>query len=145
LSRSIRDRAGERNRLSFRFQAHSEAAMLAEWFQGNAAAGASSANPAAAAGDMSFQARRKKRFGGAEGRLVVTSERLIFESTDKISESRQWQFKDIKELKQGNPYELEIVPFRGDKYNLELLGTPMDTQQFRQLTEGVTSARIAQR
>lgn len=74
---------------------------------------------------------------------MITNDQVIFDSTDNISDSRRWAFRDIKELKLKNPYELEIEPFDGGKYSLELVGQGMSSDQYRTLVDRVTRARTS--
>ena len=92
---------------------------------------------------MSYEARHKHRFGGGcRGRLIVTNDRFAYESIDKIEDSRQWDLADIKELKLRNPYSMEIKPFAGAEYEMELQRS-MDTGEFNVLVDRVTKARVA--
>ena len=147
LRRSVRDRSGETNRVVLRLATPSEAASVARWWGGGVET-ASSQSPAAATPsgeEMVFSARRKKWLrGNTAGKLMITKDQVIFESTDNISDSRRWAFRDIKELKLKNPYELEIEPFDGNKYNLELVGQGMSSDQYRVLVDRVTRARTSQ-
>jgi len=141
LSKGVRDRAGSSNRVILRFSAASEATAVQRW-HGNSPAAAPAGE--AGAGVMTFSAQRKKRLrGNTDGKLIIDNERLMFESTDNASESRRWDLKEIKELKHDNPYELEIRPFRGDKYELILSGSGMDNAQFREIVDRVTKSRTA--
>jgi hypothetical protein len=146
LKRPVRDRVGESTRLSFRLPVASETAVLENWFQQGMAAAqtapkADSDQPAPMDVKFSVAARRDRRFGGTNGTLIITEHRLIFESLDKAEDTRRWEFKEIKELKRKNPYELEVVPFVGEKYSLKLSGQGMDSNQYNELTQAVVRAR----
>lgn len=139
LNKGVKDRAGSTNRVILRFSAASEATAVQRW-HGNAPAAAPAAE--AGAGVMTFSAQRKKRLrSNTDGKLIIDNERLMFESTDNASDSRRWDLKEIKELKHDNPYELEIRPFRGDKYELIISGSGMDNAQFREIVDRVTRSR----
>ncbi len=150
LKKAVKDRVGESNRLSLRLSVPSESTVVEQWLEQGLTATApatgsqaSPGAPAAASDRWSFPARRSKRIGGTDGTLVVTQERVIFESLDKAEETRRWELKEIKELKRKNPYEVEIIPFQGDKYSLKLSGSGMETEQFRQLVDRISQARSA--
>ncbi|MEP7364265.1 MAG: hypothetical protein ABI972_13505 [Acidobacteriota bacterium] len=145
LKQAVKDRVGDSTRLSLRIAAPNESAIVEQWFQSGLAAGKTSADSTktATADRWSYPARRDKLLGGTDGTLVVTPERIIFESLDKAEESRRWDLKEIKELKRKNPYQVEIIPFQGDKYDLKLSGSGMESEQFRQMVDWITRARTA--
>jgi hypothetical protein len=148
LRQSVRDRAGSTNRLMMRLTTQAEASSVARWWggatTGTAAAAGGGAAEATSGDEMVFSASRKKRFrGNTAGKLIIKDDRVIFDSVDNISDSRQWALRDIKEMKLKNPYELEIDPFDGNKYTLELIGQGMSTDQYRELVNRVTQARTA--
>lgn len=149
LKKAVRDRVGESMRLSLRLPVASESAVLEQWLEKGIAAAVAAPKPGEAqAADTTnyrfkFPARRDKMLGGTDGTLIVTQSRLIFESLDKAEDSRRWEFKDIKELKRKNPFEVEVVPFQGEKYNLKLSGKGMETNEFNEIVESVTKARTA--
>lgn len=68
--------------------------------------------------------------------------RIHFESAEGLKYSRQWELKDVKTVKQTGPYVLEIEPFSGEKYKLELLGEGMAPAEFKALSDRVGSARV---
>jgi hypothetical protein len=158
----VDDRSGPRTRFSFRFVDENESAAVTRWFRspGNVAPVAAAvappaaapvtapvapagtpAAPAASGQQDTYQVRHEHLLGGCHGRLAISEDRVIYESTDNISHSRNWQLKDIKELKQNNPYKLTVEPFRGDKYTLNLEGQGMDPKVFKALVDRVTAAR----
>jgi hypothetical protein len=148
LRKAVRDRVGESTRLSFRLPVASESAVLEQWLEKGMAAATAAPKAGEAPADSTtyrfkFPARRDKMIGGTNGTLMVTESRLIFESLDKAEDSRRWEFKDIKELKRKNPFEVEIVPFQGEKYSLKLSGKGMETNEFNEIIESVTKARTA--
>ena len=88
-----------------------------------------------------YSARRDKFIGGNNGRLVVKSDRLGFEA-DSPGASREWLFADIREFKQKGPYRLEIQPFSGDNYSLELQGGGgMAPEDFQRIADRIARAR----
>jgi hypothetical protein len=145
LGKSVRDRAGDTTRLIFKLSTQAEAQALARWHSGAPPEpGSGSAESDSPAKVMTFSAQRKKRLrSNTDGKLIVDHERLIFESVDNASDSRRWDLKEIKELRHRNAYELEIRPFRGEKYVLTLSGAGMDNSQFREIADRVTRARTA--
>jgi hypothetical protein len=90
----------------------------------------------------SYQVQHNHRpFGSCSGRLIVTTNKVAYESIDNISHSRQWELQDIKELERGNPYQLEIKPFAGNDYRFQFVGDSMDNREYKDLVERVTQAR----
>ncbi|MEO8341021.1 MAG: hypothetical protein ABI604_15130 [Nitrospirota bacterium] len=138
----IRDREGERVRVEFRVSPEDRDA-LKTWFS-------QPASPSATADRLTseqrakfptYSARRDKFIGGDNGRLVVKSDRLNFEAGSSDA-SREWLFSDIREFKQEGPYRLEIQPFSGDKYSLELLGGGgMAREDFKHIADAIARAR----
>jgi hypothetical protein len=146
LREPVRDRTGERLRLSFRLLDERSSAAASAWHARGASGAVSTGPGGGAAGPASearsYQARHKKRFGGSRGRLIVTNTGLAYESIDDASSSRRWEFRDIRELKLKNPYELEVVPSGGgDRYTLELEGQGMDKGDYDRLVDSITRAR----
>ena len=93
---------------------------------------------------MSYPAEFTQFIGrNSRGRLMVTADMVAYESIDNVQSSRRWQFKDIKEIKLKNPYEIEIEPFVGDRYTLKLEGKGMDSGDFKTIVDRITAARIA--
>jgi hypothetical protein len=148
---NFRDRSGERNRLSFRITTSDGIATLDRWYKmtppaSKGVAGAPAAAEAKSAESLTFDATHKRFMrGDNRGKLIITDTKLIYESVGDAERSRQWEYKDIKELKRGNPYNLKVVPFVGDDYDFQLNGQPMDNSQFKSLVDRVTSARTGTR
>jgi allophanate hydrolase subunit 2 len=138
----IRDREGERMRLEFRVSPE-DSDTLRTWFS-QAAPGSATAERAKSVQSENFptySARRDKFIGGDNGRLVVRSDSLSFEA-DSPGASREWLFADIRELKQKGPYRLEIQPFSGDNYALELQGGGgMARDDFQRIADSIARAR----
>jgi hypothetical protein len=138
----VKDREGERTRLAFRLADASAAKSFAQWHAAESPA-ASKETPSQSRIDMQYDVRHKKRFhGGNRGRLIVTAEKMVYESIEDIERSRQWRFNEIKQLKRDNPYNLRIEPFTGDEYEFELLGKPLDNADFQKLVTRITTARL---
>lgn len=155
--RPIKDRSGERTRLALRLT-DNNGVSLAAWYK-DPTSGGSSVNPstestaiktaaatAPAPADLSgtkvYQARQTRfPFGSTDGKLVISETEIAFEGLDDIKRSQRWSYQDIKEIKQNSTYLIEIVPFRGDKYKLELQGEGMSSAQFKALTNRIASAR----
>jgi len=152
----VRDRSGERTAFSFRLATPQEAPPFAEWFKttaGTAAAASpqtgreadkkDAAKVESAEPTKTYQARHDHfPGGGCNGRLIIEPDRVVFESVGEIAHSRQWDMRDIKELKRDNPYSIKIVPFAGNEYNLHLQGQGIDSNEFKALVDRVTAARI---
>jgi hypothetical protein len=137
----VKDREGERSRLAFRLADAAAAQAFVKWHEADAAATPKDAPPQSQI-EMQYDVRHKKRFYGSNrGQLMVTSEKMIYESIDDIARSRQWRYNEVKQLKRDNPYTLRIEPFTGDEYEFELLGKPLDNADFQKLVGRITAAR----
>lgn len=75
------------------------------------------------------------------GRLIVTEDRMTYESVTNVNESEQWDLKDIKEVKRKNPYKLEIIPFIGGSYTFNLLRDGMSTRDYKTITNRIAELR----
>ncbi len=156
-SKPIKDRSGERTRLALRLTEGNGVAMTA-WFK-DGATGASMAKssteptaiktaaatapaPADLSGTKVYQARQTRfPFGSTDGKLVISETEIAFEGLDDIKRSQRWSYQDIKEIKQISTYMIEIAPFRGDKYKLELQGEGLSSAQFKALENRIAAAR----
>lgn len=157
-SKPIKDRAGERTRLAFRL-VDGNGSALAAWYRNSAGGMVAAATngeskisavtaPAPSSADMAgtkvYQATQKRfPVGSTDGKLIVSETEIAFESLNDIKRSQRWTYQDIKEMKQVSTYIIEISPFRGDKYKLELQGEGMSSAQFKMLTDRIASARVA--
>jgi hypothetical protein len=138
----IRDRQGQRMRVEFRVSP-GDRDTLRTWFsQADSVSATADRRASAQPGDfLTYSARRDKLIGGDSGRLIVKSDRLAFEA-GQPGASREWLFSDIREFKQTGPYRLEIQPFSGDKYSLELLGGGgMAREDFKRIADRIARAR----
>jgi hypothetical protein len=144
----IRDRSGERSQFTVRLS-EGDLATLMNWSRmtptPTTTTVATASVPAVrSAEQMSYPAEFTQFIGrNSRGRLMVTADMVAYESIDNVQSSRRWQFKDIKEIKLKNPYEIEIEPFVGDRYNLKLEGKGMDAGDFKTIVDRITAARIA--
>jgi hypothetical protein len=152
LKEPIRDRQGQRTRLAFRYAPGTTPQAMMAWFDNQARTSTSSASVATTPGagtaatsvgkaDMSYEVRHKRLFGDTNGKLVVTDQLIRYECTDKIEDSRNWALRQVKEVKLKNPYELQIIPFTGDKYEFVVKGTPITGDDFKQITDRIVEAR----
>jgi hypothetical protein len=150
----VRDRNGERTQINIKLGDDSEGRVLTEWFgspvRRTSESSAKIPDTVSASGpearnsnSTSYEARHDHRLlGSSRGRLIITDKSLSYESIDNLSDSRQWQFTDIKELTLSNPYEIHIIPFDGSEYKLALHGTGMDKAVFKSLVDRVTASRV---
>lgn len=53
--------------------------------------------------------------GGCEGMLKIYSDRMTYESRDKLSNSRSWRFADIQNFSQSERFRFEVTTFE-DKF-----------------------------
>lgn len=158
-SRPIKDRSGERTRLAIRLTEGNGSALLA-WQKDPTSSTSvvksadtstvrtAGATAPATSSDMSgtkvYQARQTRfPFGSTDGKLVISETEIAFEGLNDIKRSQRWSYQDIKEIKQSSSYILEVVPFRGDKYKLELQGEGMSTAQFKVIENRIAAARTA--
>lgn len=145
LRSPYRDASGERNRLLIRVAEQPAHSAVNAWFNLRPAPSAPAGTPGQEPELRSFEVQRKKMFGGSKGRLLVTQTGLAYESIDDVKDSRRWQFSDIKELKLKSPYQLEVQPFSGDKYEFAIEGQGMGNADYQELIDRVTQARAAPR
>jgi hypothetical protein len=144
LKDAVRNRSGEVRRLSFR-ALDGDPGPVTSWYGSGAAPAAAPA--AAAAGQPApegakvFPASHNHRIGSCSGRLLITADRLSYESTDAVSHSRRWELKQIREISLPNPYELNIRPFGESNYKLRLEGSGMDPQTYKELVDRIAAAR----
>lgn len=136
--RALRDAAGLRDVFRFRL---TESAGLMNWYAATPAAATTSAAPEASGVLASFQVKHNHRIGSCQGTLVLTDDRLAFESISEIDDSRQWQLADIKEVEQNGIYKLKVSPFLGDTFNFVLSGKGMDSGEYRRLVDRIARAR----
>lgn len=141
----VRNRSGEVRRLSFRVAAGGDPAPVTGWYaSSNTTPNSATAPTSSSASDTnSYPVRHDKRFGGSTGRLLILDDMLSYESVSDVKSSRRWEYRSIKEIRQSNPYELEVKPFTGDSYNFKLEGTGMDPAAFKKIVDRVTAARTA--
>jgi hypothetical protein len=67
-------------------------------------------------GDVLWQipAKRRERFGGPEGVLLVGSERVVFKSPENGA-SRTWRLADIENVSTSGPFDLTLTTFERSK------------------------------
>lgn len=145
LSAPVRNRTGEVRRLSFR-ALNGDPSPITSWYGSRPAApeaAAAATAPAAPApeGAKVFPASHNHRIGSCSGRLLITADRLSYESTDSVSHSRRWELKQIREISLPNPYELNIRPFGESNYKLRLEGSGMDPAAYKELVDRIAAAR----
>jgi hypothetical protein len=142
----MRDQSGERASAIFRFTNTADADAIARWSK---LAAASQSTPApsnetggTAAGQMfNYSVKHDHKLGSCTGRLMVSNDRLVFESLTAVNDSRQWSMRDIKEVKHNSPYKLDVKPFTGNDYSFEFLGKGMDNADFAALTKLIVADR----
>jgi len=140
----LRDRSGPRNRFAFKLADPAAGDGLVAWFK----TGHGSAAPAAetkAGEDRTWSYNAKHThfpFGECSGKLVFSKERFSYESVENAGHSRQWNVKDLKEVKRENPYEIDIKPFDGNDYKFKFIQKGMSSDEYRTLVDFVTAARM---
>ena len=143
LTAPVTDRSGDRNRLSLRMLQPTDADAITRWYK-TATASAGGAPAGARNGEelLSYESRHNHSIrGSCNGRLRISQDRVAFDSVTDIDHSRQWAMRDIKEIKRPNPYRLDIEPFVGTSYTLQLDGKGIDADDYRRLVDLVTNAR----
>jgi hypothetical protein len=147
LNQPMKDESGEQSRLSFRFTNPADADSIVRWSKmGSADRSAAAPNvgePKVGLQQISYQVKHNHRLGSCTGRLLVTADRVSFESLTDINDSRQWSMKDIKEVEHKNPYSLDIKSFTGNDYSFQFLGGSMKNEDYTDLTKAIAAARTA--
>jgi hypothetical protein len=90
-----------------------------------------------------YNARHSHRFGlgSCTGKLIITRDRVVYESLEKPEDSRQFPLNEIKKIKRNNPYKIEIDTFNRDNYELDIEGQGMDISVFRTLEGWIVGSR----
>jgi len=155
LNQPVRGRSGPMDRLAFRLGDRANVASWTAW-SGSMGTGqragnmpttgstGSTAGTNTAAGAGSYPVKHNHAMGECRGNLIIRDNGIAYESINEIDHSRQWAFRDIRELDRDNPYAMTIKPFAGDEYDFDFLGKGMDNNVFQTLTERVTTARVAE-
>lgn len=134
--REVKDRSGMKSRFVMRvFDGGSE--KLEKWLKGNS--GFSAKNDAnyvktnsSTNSGMIYEAKHAHRlYGSCTGKLIVGDDRFSYESSDDREHSRQWLLADIKTIKRNSPYKFQVKLFKGDGYELEILGNGIDITDFK--------------
>lgn len=141
----VRGRSGDSTRLSFRVIAPSDPAAVTSWYGAGAPATRTSSSGPAASEGATYQARHDHRIGACRGRLIVAPNQLMYESVEDVGHSRRWEYGSIKELKNSNPYKLEVKPSSGGDYEFVIEGTGIDPAGYKNLVDRVTAARAGSR
>lgn len=61
-------------------------------------------------------AKLRERFGGPEGMLIISPDRIVFESQDK-GKSRTWRLADIENVSSSGPFDLTVTTFERSSGN----------------------------
>lgn len=142
---AIRDRSGERSQFNFRLRDGStEPLMMWAGAKTTAAQTTASTMPTTSGQEQwIYNARHKHAFGvgSCTGKLIITKDRVTYESLEDRDHTRQWPFNDIKKIKRDSPYQIEVETFNRGGYTLELEGQGMDISVHKQLTDWIAKAR----
>lgn len=144
-ARPIRDRTGNRSRVSFRFSGETGSGLLAAWHGGRGAAPAPAAAALSPEQGLTLSAAHNHRIGSCSGRLLIREDRIIYESVDNVGHSREWPLSDVRRIEQKNPYELKVEPFRGGGYTFHLQGGGLESAEFQSLVDRIARARAGRR
>lgn len=145
LKDPVRNRSGEARRVSFR-ALDGDASPVTAWFGARAtAAAAATPEQAEPEGAKVFSVRHNHRIESCRRRLIITEDRVNYESTDWVSHSRRWELKQIREIRLPNPYELNVGPFSGPNFKLFLEGSGMDPEACKQPVDRIAAARALKR
>ncbi|MBP6819955.1 MAG: hypothetical protein KA368_00190 [Acidobacteria bacterium] len=79
--------------------------------------------------------------GSCTGKLIITRDRVVYESLEDREHTRQWPLADIKNVKRKSPYQIEIEPFNRETYTLEIEGKGIDVSVHKQLMNRISIAR----
>src|SRR5687767_101739 len=82
--------------------------------------------------DLVFPARLRAN-EPLEGRLVVTENSFLFESSLKDDASRRWDFRSIRALRKPNYREVVLEPFEGSGFIFEIVDPGIDDLQYKQI------------
>jgi hypothetical protein len=144
-ARPIRDRTGNRSRVSFRFSGESGSGLLSAWHGGRAGAAAEPEAASRPEQGRTLSAVHNHRIGSCSGRLLLREDRIIYESVDNVGHSREWALSDVRKIEQKNPYELRVEPFRGGGYTFQLQAGGLETAEFQNLVDRIARARAGRR
>jgi len=148
LTVQTRESYHNQNKFTFRIP-EGDLSAITSWTQAASAAASQPAGtaqastaPAGTALSMSFQVQHKHfPRGSCDGRLLITDDRISFESVSKIEHSRQWDMKDIKEFKRDSPYDVTIDPFIGGGYDFRMVGTGMSSRDYQMIVDRIATMR----
>jgi hypothetical protein len=151
LREAVRNRTGEVRRLSFRMVPGSEPGVVTGWYgagtmaaaaASTGAPGVSSASAASGRQNVStYPARHNHTFGSCRGQFIIAPDQIAYESISDASHSRRWEYRSIREIRNPNPYELEIRAFAGENYKIYLDGEGMNPADYKTIVDRVTSSR----
>lgn len=146
--RAMRDRSGERTNFAFKLM-EGTSDPFAVWASAKTtvATTAPSDIKSPEGESWTFNAKHSHSValvpsGSCTGKLIITRDRVVYESLEDREHTRQWPLADIKKIKRNNPYRIEIEPFNRDKYTLELEGSGMDIGVFKKLQTWIVQARV---
>lgn len=146
--RAVRDRSGERTHFAFKLM-EGTSDPFAVWAAAKTtmATTAPSDIKSSEGESWTFNAKHSHSVarvpsGSCTGKLIITRDRVVYESLEDREHTRQWPLIDIKKTKRSNPYKFEIEPFNRDKYTLELEGSGMDISVFKKLQNWIVQARV---
>lgn len=74
---------------------------------------------AASAQSFEFSAEHKHTFGNCRGRLIVTPEKIEYQ-TDRKDHSRTWLYADLREIKVESAKKIELVGYEDQKWRMGL-------------------------
>jgi hypothetical protein len=169
LKRPVRDSAGERSTLNFRFQNPAAATMITSWVgPGATTAHAAALQPAPATSGVqaasvdgaartqrqqatapplrteSFDVRRNRALWRSDtGRLFLTPTEVIYQSVSNPGASRRWAMSAIREVERKNPFDLKVKAYSGGDYEFKILGgSGLATAQYMALVDRVNLAHL---
>lgn len=80
------------------------------------------------------------RNGDQNGKLMLKSTDLAFESLTDARHSRNWKYSDIRELSKPKN-ELRVRPFKGDRYDFQFKDKKLRDRIYEQITQRILAAR----
>ena len=147
LTVRTREKIGDRSEFAFRTTDTEFAEAALSWGERSVtpreAVAAASPAPSAESFRFAYDVENKRGMFSKNdrGRLIVTEDRMTYESVTDADESEQWDLKDIKEVKRKNPYKLEVVPFVGGAYTFNLLRDGMSTRDYKTIIDRMADLR----
>jgi hypothetical protein len=87
--------------------------------------------------DVMFDARHDDD----QGKLVITATGVHFEDVSDADDSRSWSYAEIKELERKGDKRIEIEPYSGDSFKIQIDGPGMSDAVYQMIADRIVAAR----